>query len=194
MNFVRVYSPVYTPLVVFIVMVMFSSPLLAKDFDPSWSLNFSVEPKETQIAGNDVADIHSELTLISPINCEHSALNSQQCQQVADSGGQFDLLVDGNQDGRFERWQIAVAQLRNGEYAKVLLVHDDASGELMQLLLVDSTNPGFSALYFHQGQIMWGMCLSCDVLADVVWEAGAYQLKWQPSPSSTWSQEALAES
>ncbi len=194
MNPICLLSPVYTTFVAFIFMATLSSPLLADEFDPSWSLDFSIEPKETHIAGNDLTNINGELTLISQVSCEHQALNAQQCQQVEDSGGQFDMLVDGNQDGRFERWQIAVAQLRNGNYAKVLLVHDDASGDLMQVLLVDSINPGFSALYFHQGQIMWGMCLSCDVLADVVWEAGAYQLKWQPSLNNTWPLEALAES
>jgi hypothetical protein len=40
--------------------------------------------------------------------------------------------------------------------------------------MIDSAMLGFSALYFQQGIVMWGMCLSCDVLADIVWHQDAY--------------------
>ena len=103
------------------------------------------------------------------------------------------MLVDGNQDGRFERWSIAVGKLRTGGYAKVLLVQDDSSGEVLQLMLVDSATPGFSALYFQQGVIMWGMCLSCDVLADIVWQEDRYQVSWVPNQYRSWNDEVLVD-
>lgn len=165
----------------------------AEDYNPGWSLDFSVEPTETHIVGQRIIDLNDELTHIALINCENGSLNSQQCQQVADSGGQFQMLVDANQDGEFERWSIGVGKLRNGEYAKVLLIQNDASGEFSQLLLVDSATPGFSALYFQQGIVMWGMCLSCDVLADIVWQQNTYQVSWNANPinARAWSDELL---
>lgn len=162
-------------------------------FDPSWSLDFSIEPKETFIAGQTVSALNNELTHIALINCENGSLSQQQCQQVADSGGLLNMLVDGNQDGEFERWSIAVGKLRNGEYAKVLLVQNAGSDEVLQLLLVESMTPGFSALYFQQGVIMWGMCLSCDVVADIVWQKNAYQVSWLPNQYRAWDEEVLVD-
>jgi hypothetical protein len=170
-----------------------NSSVSAETFDPSWSLEFAVEPKETSISGQKISELHDELTHIAIISCENSALNQQQCQQVADSGGQLNMLVDGNHDGEFERWSIAVGKLRNGEYAKVLLVQNDRSNEVLQLLLVESESPGFSALYFQQGIIMWGMCLSCDVLADIVWQQDAYQVSWLMDQSPSWADEILVD-
>tara|TARA_Y100000782_G_scaffold84393_1_gene91434 strand:- start:693 stop:1283 length:591 start_codon:yes stop_codon:yes gene_type:complete len=176
-----------------LLLVGMSVSVSAEDFNYGWSLDFAVEPSETHIAGQAIADLNDELTHIALINCENGSLNSQQCQQVADSGGQFEMLVDANQDGEFERWSIGVGKLRNGEYAKVLLIQNDASGEFTQLLLVDSATPGFSALYFQQGIVMWGMCLSCDVLADIVWQQNTYQVSWNANPinSRAWSDELL---
>lgn len=170
-----------------------SSSARGEALDPSWSLYFAIEPKETSITGQEISSLHDELTHIAIINCENGALNQLQCQQIADSGGQLNMLVDGNQDGEFERWSIAVGKLRNGEYAKVLLVQNDHSDEVLQLLLVESETPGFSALYFQQGVIMWGMCLSCDVLADIVWQQDVYQLSWLMSPSRSWADEVLVD-
>jgi hypothetical protein len=176
-----------------LLLVVASTSASAETFDPSWSLDFAIEPKETSISGQAVSELNDELTHVSIINCENGSLNQQQCQQIADSGGQLDMLVDGNQDGEFERWGIAVGKLRNGEYAKVLLVQDDRSGKVLQLLLVESATPGFSALYFQQGVIMWGMCLSCDVVADIVWQQDAYQVSWLPNQYRAWDNEALVD-
>lgn len=165
----------------------------ADSFNYGWSLEFSVEPSDTHIEGQAISDLNDELTHITLINCENGSLNSQQCQQVADSGGQFEMLVDANQDGEFERWSIGVGKLRNGNYAKVLIIQDDTSGAFSQLLLVDSETPGFSALYFQQGIVMWGMCLSCDVLADIVWQQNTYQVSWNMNSinAHAWSDELL---
>jgi hypothetical protein len=176
-----------------LLLVGMSVSVSAQDFNYGWSLDFAVEPSETHIAGQAITDLNDELTHIALINCENGSLNSQQCQQVADSGGQFEMLVDANQDGEFERWSIGVGKLRNGEYAKVLLIQNDTNGEFSQLLLVDSATPGFSALYFQQGIVMWGMCLSCDVLADIVWQQNTYQVSWNANPinARAWSDELL---
>ena len=163
------------------------------EFNPSWSLDFVLEPKQTSIAGQRVSELNNELTHIALINCENGSLSQQQCQQVADSGGQLDMLVDGNQDGQFERWSIAVGKMHNDEYAKVLLVQNDSTDEVLQLMLIDSATPGFSALYFQQGVIMWGMCLSCDVLADIVWQEDSYQVSWVPNQYRTWNDEVLVD-
>jgi len=168
-------------------------PIFEAEFDPSWSLDFALEPKQTSIAGQKVSELNDELTHIALVNCENGSLSQQQCQQVADSGGHMDLLVDGNQDGRYERWSIAVGKLKNGEYAKVLLVQDDSSSEVQQLMLIDSATPGFSALFFQQGFIMWGLCLSCDVLADIVWQQDGYQVSWVPNQYRAWNDEALVD-
>ena len=165
----------------------------AATFDPSWSLDFAIEPAETTVSGQEISALHDELTHITIINCQNGSLTQQQCQQVADSAGQLEMLVDANQDGEFERWSIAVGKLRNGDYAKVLLVQNDRSGEVLQLLLVDSEAPGFSALYFQQGIVMWGMCLSCDVLADIVWQHDQYQVSWLPTQYSAWSDDVLVD-
>ena len=184
-----------------ILMTLVSLPTRAEAFDstfepefnPSWSLDFVLEPKQTSIAGQRVSELNNELTHIALINCENGSLSQQQCQQVADSGGQLDMLVDGNQDGQFERWSIAVGKKHNDEYAKVLLVQNDSSGEVLQLMLIDSATPGFSALYFRQGVIMWGMCLSCDVLADIVWQEDSYQVSWVPNQYRSWNDEVLVD-
>lgn len=190
-HLLRPLSVLYPVTVLMLAIVSMSAR--AEVFDPSWSLDFSIEPKEVSISGQALSAMSEELTHIALINCENGSLTQQQCQQVADSGGLLDMLVDGNQDGQFERWSIAVGKLRNGEYAKVLLVQDDISGEVLQLLLVESVSPGFSALYFQQGVIMWGMCLSCDVVADIVWLQDAYQVSWLPNQDRSWSDEALVD-
>ena len=181
------------PLAVLLMTLVSLTAMAEPEFNPSWSLDFALEPKQTSIAGQKVLDLNDELTHIALINCDNGSLNQQQCQQVADSGGLLDMLVDGNQDGRFERWSIAVGKLRTGGYAKVLLVQDDSSGEVLQLMLVDSVTPGFSALYFQQGVIMWGMCLSCDVLADIVWQEDSYQVSWVPNQYRSWNDEVLVD-
>jgi hypothetical protein len=164
-----------------------------KIFDESWSLDYTAEPKETSISGQPLADLHKELTHIAIINCHNGALNQQQCEQVAKSGGYLEMRVDANQDGELERWSIAVGQLRNGEYAKVLLIQNDLTDTVLQLMIIDSAVPGFSALYFQQGIVMWGMCLSCDVLADIVWQHDAYQVVWLPNQYRAWDDETLVD-
>lgn len=196
MNILFSLSHTLRPLaVLMLVVVSMSSRAEALDsaFDPSWSLDFALEPREASISGQAISALNDELTHIALINCENGSLNQQQCQQVADSGGLLEMLVDGNQDGQFERWSIGVGKMRKGGYAKVLLVQDDISGEVLQLLLVESVNPGFSALYFQQGIIMWGMCLNCDVVADIVWQQDAYQVSWLPSQARSWNDEVLVD-
>ncbi|MGK0475004.1 MAG: hypothetical protein ACJAYV_000655 [Oleispira sp.] len=162
-------------------------------FDERWSLDYTVEPKETSISGQSIAELNEELTHIALINCHNGTLNQQQCEQVADLGGHLEMRVNGNQDGELERWSIAVGKLRNGEYAKVLVVQNDLTDEVLQLLIIDSVMPGFSALYFQQGIVMWGMCLSCDVLADIVWQQDTYQVSWLPNQQRAWDDEVLVD-
>lgn len=165
----------------------------ASEFDPSWSLNFSIEPKATRISNHLVSEVNPELTHIELLSCDNKTLSKQQCQQIQNSAGQLTMLVDANHDGVFERWSIAVGKLKDGKYAKVLLVQDESSGRILQALLVESPNAGFSALYFQQGKILWGMCLSCDVLADIVWDEGAYSVSWQPSFHTQEPEELLVD-
>lgn len=179
------------PTLLIAYLLSFSGFSQADDYDLSWSLDLNVEPTKTQIAGTQINEFNSEIVYIEPLTCDHPSLNQQKCQQVEESGGQFEMIVDGNQDGRYERWSIAVAKLKGGEYAKVLLIQDELNSELMQLLFVEANAPGFSALYLQQGQVMWGMCLSCDVLADIVWQQGQYQLQWEPKVMTVWSEQVL---
>jgi hypothetical protein len=165
----------------------------AEAFDPSWPLDFSIEPEDTKIANELVSDINPELTHIGLINCNNNTLSPQQCQQITESGGQLEMLVDGNHDGLFERWSIAVGKMQGGEYAKVLLVQDATSGRVLQTLLIESPMAGFSALYFQQGKVLWGMCLSCDVLADIVWGQEGYEVSWQPVLYASLRDEVLVD-
>ncbi len=167
-------------LLIALMLISFNGVLQAEEFDPSWSPDFSIQPKETLIADQPINDINSELSHVTLLNCENKTLSAQQCLQIAELGGQLEMLVDANHDGMFERWSIAVGKMKNGEYAKVLLVQEAKSGKILQTLLVESHTPGFSALYFQQGKVLWGMCLSCDVLADIVWDQDKYYVSWQP--------------
>lgn len=151
----------------------------ADEFDPAWSLDFTIKPEQTDYLGQSVETIHEELHFIQALSCEQGVLTQEQCQQVSDSGGQFSMLVDANQDGEFERWQVAFAELKTGEQAKVLLIQDLTTHKVLQTIILTSEGSAFSALYFQQGQLYWGMCISCDVLADVNWQGGAFQLEWQ---------------
>jgi hypothetical protein len=180
-------SPCYLLSAFLLVLVGVSANVSAKEetFDESWSLDYTAEPKETSISGQPLAELHEELT--------HVALIQQQCEQVADLGGHLEMRVDANQDGELERWSIGVGQLRNGEYAKVLLVQNDLTDEVLQLMIINSATPSFSALYFKQGIIMWGMCLSCDVLADIVWQQDTYQVRWLPNQYRAWDEEVLVD-
>jgi len=37
------------------------------------------------------------------------------------------------------------------------------------------------------------MCLSCDVLADIVWQQDGYQVSWVPNQYRAWNDEALVD-
>jgi hypothetical protein len=76
--------------------------------------------------------------------------------------------------------------LRNGEYAKVLLIQNDLTDKVLQLMIIDSATPGFFALYFQPGIVMWGMYLSCEVLADIAWQQDVYQVVWLPNQYREW--------
>lgn len=186
------------PFIIIALMILPSTAVVAGEiFDPSWSLDFALEPQKTQIAGKSLASVNSmldgfELTHIEPINCQNNVLTARQCQQVADMGGQFEMLLDANQDGRLERWSIAVGKIKHGGYSKILLVQDDASGEILQLLQLKSETPSFSALNFQQGRIIWAMCLSCDVFADIAWQPGGFQITWRSLDQQPWPSTALA--
>jgi hypothetical protein len=191
----NILSPCYLLSAFLLVLVGVSANVSASQeaFDESWSLDYTAEPKETSISGQPLAELHEELTHVALINCYNGTLNQQQCEQVADLGGHLEIRVDANQDGELERWSIAVGQLRNGEYAKVLVVQHDLTDKVLQLMIIDSATPGFSALYFQQGIVMWGMCLSCDVLADIVWQHDTYQVSWLPKQYRAWDDEALVD-
>lgn len=177
-----------------LISLLFSASIArAELFDPSWTVEFSLEPSRTLLSGTSLTELHEELSAIEIINCSGKVLSDQQCQQVADSGGHFHMTIDANQDGRYELWSIAVAKLHTGSYAKAIIIQDEETGGILQTLLVDSDIPGFSALYFHQGRIMWGMCLSCDVLADIVWGGVDYQVVWQPNYSSNLPEGILVD-
>lgn len=153
----------------------------AAEFNPSWSLDYVIEPKQQQISGVPLLKIDAELTHIEFINCEHQSLSIKQCNQIAEFGGELEMLLDMNQDGQPEIWRIGVAKLLSGDYAKVLVIQDAFSNEVVQTFIVESAQPGFSTLHFSQGQVRWAMCLSCDVMADVEWNNGEYHMRWQPN-------------
>ncbi len=180
----------------FFLILALDSQALAETFDPSWSLDFTVEPIATHIAGEPVANLTNpgsdlELTHIATINCQQDVLSWQQCQQIERSGGLLEMYVDGNQDGKYERWSIAVGKTKAGKYAKLLLIQDTLTEQVLQVLHIESDVPGFSALYFHQGEVLWGMCLNCDVLADVVWDQNKYQVRWQRNLSDQWQGDVM---
>lgn len=150
------------------------------EFDPSWSLDFSVEPQQSLLLPSSSSKLNAEISHITRLSCQQPILTAQQCQQIADLGGLLEILIDGNRDGLLERWSIGVARLKAGGYAKVLIIEDDISHKVIQTLVIESETPGFSALYVQQGAVMWGMCLSCDVLANIVWGDGAYKVDWLP--------------
>lgn len=162
----------------------------ADDFDPSWSTNFSVEPT-TPIASPEISSLNAEISHITRLSCHQSQMTEQQCQQIADSGGLFDLLIDSNRDGILERMSTGVAKLKAGGYAKVLIIEDNLTQRADQVLIIESEIPGFSALYFDHGVVMWGMCLSCDVLADIVWKNGAYEAQWLMNSATELSHKVL---
>jgi hypothetical protein len=161
--------------------VISSGQVHASDYNPSWSLDYSLEPSQKQISGVPLEHIDAELTHIEFLSCEHESLTHEQCHQIAEFGGELEMQLDTNQDGRFEILRIAVAKLQNNEYAKVLVIQDEVTRQVIQTLIVESELPGFSALYFQEGQLMWGMCLSCDVLADIEWNNEEYYVRWKPA-------------
>lgn len=173
--------------------VISSAQVQAEGFDPSWSLDYAVEPSQKQVSGMPLLQLDAELSHIEFINCEHQSLTHERCSQIADLGGELEMKLDMNQDGRFEVLRIAVAKLQSGAYAKVLVIQDEMTQKVIQTLLVESETPGFSALYFQEGQVMWGMCLSCDVLADVKWHKGKYHLSWQPVQYELWGEKIIVE-
>lgn len=156
-----------------------SGAIYAEEFNPSWSLDYVIEPKQQQISGVSLLKIDTELTYVEFINCEHQSLSIMQCNQIAEFGGELEMRLDMNKDGQTEVWRIGVAKLLSGDYAKVLVIQDAFSNAVIQTLIVESSLPGFSALHFGQGQVRWAMCLSCDVMADVEWREGEYHLRWQ---------------
>lgn len=166
------------------------------DFNSGWSLDYVVEPSQVSISGVSLIEIDSELTHIEFINCQHQSLSIEQCNQIDELGGELELSLDMNGDGQAEIWRIAVAKLMSGDYAKVLVIQDANTSKVIQTLIVESYEPGFSALYFHRGKVMWGMCLSCDVLADIEWKDGSYHILWQPhldrSHDMNWDEGAIA--
>jgi hypothetical protein len=176
-----------------LVGIISSTQVQAEDFNPSWSLDYAVEPSQKQIAGEPLLQLDAELTHIEFINCEHESLSNEQCRQIAELGGELEMKLDMNQDGCFEVLRIAVAKLRNDEYAKVLVIQDEMTHKVIQTLIVESEIPGFSALYFQEGQVMWGMCLSCDVLADIEWSQGEYHMNWKPAQSEILDDEIIVE-
>ncbi|MEH6449147.1 MAG: hypothetical protein V7765_10790 [Oleispira sp.] len=161
------------------------------EFDPSWSLDFSVEPQESLLLPSSLTKLNAEISHITRLSCQQPILTAQQCQQIADLGGLLEILIDGNRDGSLERWSIGVARLKAGGYAKVLIIEDAISHSVIQTLVIESETPGFSALYVQQGTVMWGMCLSCDVLADIVWGDGGYKVDWLPNRDAELKNEVI---
>lgn len=162
----------------------------ADNFDPRWSINFAVEPT-APVLPSDVSSPNSDITHITRLSCSLPQMTEQQCQQIADSGGIFEILIDSNRDGVFERMSTGVAKLKAGGYAKVLIIEDNLTQRVEQVLIVESEIPGFSALYFDRGVVMWGMCLSCDVLADIVWRKGIYEMEWSMKSETELSHEVV---
>lgn len=164
--------------ILLLCLTLMSRGSAANEYDASWVVSFSVLPSQTSLWGYKAEDINNEFLYIEALNCQLSSLEPYQCQQVADSGGAFELVLDQNQDGNFEVWSVAFAKLKTGRLAKVLIIREEATGKLLNSFIVDSNN-SFSALYFYQGRVLWGMCLHCDVLADVSWQEERFQLSWQ---------------
>lgn len=156
----NILSPCYLLSAFLLVLVGVSANVSASQeaFDESWSLDYTAEPKETSISGQPLAELHEELTHVALINCYNGTLNQQQCEQVADLGGHLEIRVDANQDGELERWSIAVGQLRNGEYAKVLVVQHDLTDKVLQLMIIDSATPGSLHCTFNQ-KLLCGVCI-----------------------------------
>lgn len=162
----------------------------ADNLDPRWSINFAVEPT-APVLPSDVSNPNSDISHITRLSCTQPQMTEQQCQQIADSGGSLSILIDSNRDGVFERMSTGVAKLKAGGYAKVLIIEDNLTQRVEQVLMVESEIPGFSALYFDQGIVMWGMCLSCDVLADIVWRKGNYGMEWSINSGAELSHEVV---
>ena len=63
------------PLAVLLMTLVSLTAIAEPEFNPSWSLDFALEPKQTSIAGQKVLDLNDELTHIALINCDNGSLN-----------------------------------------------------------------------------------------------------------------------
>lgn len=148
-------------------------------FDPSWSLDYRVNPQQVSINGLPVNDVSQSLTHIEIFTCDSDRFFSlEQCRQIQESGGQLQAVLDLNNDGRLERWSTGVAKNIEGELVKILVIQDHLNGNVIQMITLHDSEPGFSALYQQGDYFMWAMCISCDVFADIEWHNNDYKLAW----------------
>lgn len=154
-------------------------PLTENEFNPTWYLDFSLEPSQQDIDGLPLSEVSDELSHIELLSCEDEQhFSRQQCQQLAASGGTFEAVVDLDGDGRVERWRTGLAKTYAGEIVNILLIQNHHTNDVLKIMVLHSLRSGFSALYHQDGYFMWSMCLHCDVLADITWANNDYQLMW----------------
>jgi len=95
-------------------------------------------------------------------------------------GFRFQVEGDFNKDGRKDKALVGVYRDKRGVTGRFFLVLTKTrlGAWKKAFLYTQPGKPGFGILTWDKGRVNYYQCMECGFYADLVWEEGAYKLRW----------------
>ena len=148
----------------------------------AWWVDFRYIPTSNTMFGVEAEKINKEFSHVEIFTCKSiKYFNPDQCKEVKRNNSKFELVGDFNNDGVQEIWNVGIAKLSNGNYAHTVIIRNEKSKNIEQVITVKVKQPRFSILSKYYGALKLFFCMECGDYAEIIWKNNKWVLKW-PEP------------
>ena len=149
--------------------------------ETAWWVRATFEPRDETVEGIPVAKLDPDWVKASALSEADLPEGAQEeGWRLTDVGFALSLEADLDGDGVRERVVVGVYRHRSGATGRFLLVlgrKPRGTSWVKRALFSNEGDPGFSAVGFFEGRLLWVTCLICDSGCEVQYRWWRLRLK-----------------
>ena len=164
-----------------LILLFLPLPLWALSVSYAWWIHYSYDPIKGSFDGKKAEFYDPNFSHIEIFSCKTERFfTKEQCKEIAQNKGKFNLTLDANNDGETEEFLIGIAKNKGGEYqySNVILIRNAKTKQLIDVLKIDTPSQAFLVFLDTENSLSVFLCMECGNYADIEWLDEKWILKW----------------
>jgi hypothetical protein len=163
-----------------VALALLSTIATASAVTYAWWLLIEYEPETTQVESIGVSELESSWVLAEALTkaaVPPEELDDFQKNYEPD-GYKFSMEGDFNADGKRDRAVVGIYKDKSGKGGRFLLIVTEATrGKWVKSFLSPAPGrSGFSILRMEGNELVWYLCMGCDISSTLKWNGRSYEL------------------